>query len=132
MVNERGGQGERKNALWGTGNRGGESRSNALWGKGGRGALLSVVAAFALVVPLGASAGKSTPSDNKPGKNSTWIAPALTDYASKNPNKTVSVIIQSTGGVSGAKKTRGCGSKTMAPARVLRSFARACARPSTA
>jgi serine protease AprX len=103
VTNERGGHGERNSALWGTGNRGGESRSNALWGKGGRGALLSVVAAFALVVPLGASAGKSTPSDNEPGKNSTWIAPALTDYASKNPSKTISVIIQSTGGVSGAK-----------------------------
>jgi serine protease AprX len=103
VVNERGGQGERKNALWGTGNRGGESRSNALWGKGGRGALLSVVAAFALVVPLGASAGKSTPSDNKPGKNSTWIAPALTDYAKTNPDGTISVIIQSTDGLSGAR-----------------------------
>jgi serine protease AprX len=103
VVNERGGQGERSNALWGTGNRGGESRSNALWGKGGRGALLSVVAAFALVVPLGASAGKSTPSDNEPGKNSTWIAPALTDYASKNPSKSISVIIQSSNGLSGAK-----------------------------
>jgi len=102
VVNERGGQ-ERKNALWGTGNRGGESRSNALWGKGGRGALLSVVAAFALMVPLAASAGKSTPSKDKPGKDGTWIAPALTDYASKNPSKTVSVIIQSTGGLSGAK-----------------------------
>jgi serine protease AprX len=103
VINERGGHGERNSALWGTGNRGGESRSNALWGKGGRGALLTVVASLALVVPLAASAGKSTPSKNKPGKDSTWIAPALSDYASKNPNGKVSVIIQSTGGVSGAK-----------------------------
>lgn len=103
MINERGGRGERNSALWGTGNRGGESRSNALWGKHGRGALLTVVAAFALVVPLAASAGKSTPSKNKPGKDSTWVAPALSDYASKNPTGKVSVIIQSANGLSGAK-----------------------------
>jgi serine protease AprX len=101
---ERGGHGERNSALWGTGNRGGESRSNALWGKSGRGALLSVVAVFALAVPLGASAGKSSPSkDNKPGKDSTYVSPSLAEYAKNNPDKTVSVIIQSTGGVSGAK-----------------------------
>jgi serine protease AprX len=103
VINERGGHGERNSALWGTGNRGGESRSNALWGKGGRGALLTVVASLALVVPLAASAGKSTPSKNKPGKDSTYISPGLSAYASKNPNGKVSVIIQSTGGVSGAK-----------------------------
>jgi serine protease AprX len=104
VINKRGGHGERNSALWGTGNRGGESRSNALWGKGGRGALLSVVAAFALVVPLAASAGSSTSSKKNPGTdNITWIAPALTDYASRNPDKTISVIIQSNGGLSGAK-----------------------------
>ena len=37
---ESGTHGERGSALWGTGNRGGESRSNALWGKGGRGAIV--------------------------------------------------------------------------------------------
>jgi serine protease AprX len=104
VTNERGGHGERNSALWGTGNRGGESRSNALWGKGGRGALLSVVAAFALMVPLAASAGSSSSSKKNPGTdNVTWIAPALTDYASRNPDKTVSVIIQSADGLSGAK-----------------------------
>jgi serine protease AprX len=103
VVNERGGHGERNSALWGTGNRGGESRSNALWGKGGRGALLTVVASLALVVPLAASAGKSTYAKNKPGKDSSYISPGLSAYASKHSNETVGVIIQSTGGVSGAK-----------------------------
>jgi serine protease AprX len=102
--NERGGHGERNSALWGTGNRGGESRSNALWGKSGRSALLSVVAALALVVPLAASAGKTDGNPkNKPGTDTTYIAPAVTEYAKKHSDGDVSVIIQSTGGLSGAK-----------------------------
>jgi murein DD-endopeptidase MepM/ murein hydrolase activator NlpD len=53
----RGGE-HRSSALWGTGNRGGEHRSNALWGSGrGRSLVTATVAALALIVPLGATAG---------------------------------------------------------------------------
>ena len=48
--------GSRSSALWGTGNRGGESRSNALWGKGGRGRLLMTIALVALAAPIAAVA----------------------------------------------------------------------------
>jgi serine protease AprX len=98
---ERGRHGDRNSALWGTGNRGGESRSNALWGKGGRGALLTVVASLAMVLPLAASATRD--SVQKSGNGTTYIAPSLTQYATSHPLASVDVIIQSSGGVSGAK-----------------------------
>jgi serine protease AprX len=98
-----GGHGDRNSALWGTGNRGGESRSNALWGKGGRGALLAAVASLAMVLPLAATAGKSTPFKNGDGKGKAYVAPSLLEYGKAHPDNTVSVIIQSTDGVSGAK-----------------------------
>ena len=98
---ERGRHGDRNSALWGTGNRGGESRSNALWGKGGRGALLTVVASFAMVLPLAASATRG--SSQKQGNGTTYIAPSLTQFATTHPLASVDVIIQSSGGVSGAK-----------------------------
>lgn len=98
---ERGRHGDRNSALWGTGNRGGESRSNALWGKGGRGALLTVVASLAMVLPLAASATRD--SIQKQGNGSTYIAPSLQQFATTHPDASVDVIIQSSGGVSGAK-----------------------------
>jgi serine protease AprX len=98
--NERGRRGERNSALWGTGNRGGESRSNALWGKGGRGALLAAVASLAMVLPLAASAGKSTVFT---GNGSTYVSPSLLEHAKKDPGAKVSVIIRSTDGLSAAK-----------------------------
>jgi serine protease AprX len=95
---ERGKHGDRNSALWGTGNRGGESRSNALWGKGGRGALLTVVASLAMILPLAASATRTSTQ----GTGSTYVAPSLLQFAKTHNGDKVSVIIQSSGGISGA------------------------------
>jgi serine protease AprX len=96
----RGGE-HRSSALWGTGNRGGEHRSNALWGSGrGRGLVTTVVAAFALVVPLGATAG---------GGNS-YLAPGLGQKADQNPGAKVRVIVQDVSGADSAEaKVKGFG-----------------------
>jgi serine protease AprX len=92
--------GERTSALWGTGNRGGESRSNVLWGKGGRGLLLTTVASIALLVPFGASAARDAMTKSE---GSTYIAPTLLDFAkTHNGGDKVNVIIQSSGGTSAA------------------------------
>ena len=100
---ERGKHGDRNSALWGTGNRGGESRSNALWGKGGRGALLTVVASLAMILPLAASATRDPNSGRKAG--TTYIAPSLLQFANNHGDRdTVDVIIQSSDGSSGAIK----------------------------
>jgi serine protease AprX len=90
---------ERSSALWGTGNRGGETRSNALWGKGGRGFATALVAALAVSVPLAASS-----NNDKPGVRAhrngvflvkrTYIAPVLEKRAGKAPDSKLSVIIQ--------------------------------------
>ena len=90
---------ERSSALWGTGNRGGETRSNALWGKGGRGFVTALVAALAVCVPLASSS-----NNHKPGVRAhrngvflvkrTYIAPVLEKRAGKAPNSKLSVIIQ--------------------------------------
>jgi serine protease AprX len=101
LNSERGKHGDRNSALWGTGNRGGDSRSNALWGKGGRGASMLVVAALAMVLPIGASAMHR--SLQKQGSGATYIAPSLTQFAATHNGGTkVNVIIQSSGGVAGA------------------------------
>jgi serine protease AprX len=101
VTTERGRQGDRNSALWGTGNRGGDSRSNALWGKSGRGAVLLAVASLALMLPLAASAVRDGIS--KQGNGTTYVAPSLTAFAaSHNGGAKVSVIIQSSGGVAGA------------------------------
>jgi serine protease AprX len=94
-------RGVRSNALWGSGSRG-ESRKNALWGSGGRGGrrfAMAALVALTLVVPLSAGA------DNGGGTgkgNGTYISPGLLQKADKSPNQKLHVIIQSTGGVSGA------------------------------
>ena len=90
--------GSRSSALWGTGNRGGESRSNALWGKGGRGRLLMTIALVALAAPIAAVAdsGKSKSARNQ--LPPTFIAPSLLAKAQSNPNELVQVIIQSVDG----------------------------------
>ncbi|MHB8642600.1 MAG: S8 family serine peptidase [Gaiellaceae bacterium] len=104
MNSERGKHGDRNSALWGTGNRGGDSRSNALWGKGGRGAAMLAVAALAMILPIGASAMHS--SLQKQGNGSTYISPSLTQFAAThNGGAKISVIIQSSGGVAGATNT---------------------------
>jgi serine protease AprX len=101
LNSERGKHGDRNSALWGTGNRGGDSRSNALWGKGGRGASMLVVAALAMVLPIGASAMHR--SLQKQGSGATYIAPSLKQFAAThNGGSKVNVIIQSSGGVAGA------------------------------
>ena len=89
----RGGE-HRSSALWGTGNRGGEHRSNALWGsRRGRGFVTAAVAALALVVPLGATAGSGN----------GYLTPGLAKKADSNPGEKVRVIVQATGGVSVAE-----------------------------
>lgn len=93
----------RQSALWGSGNRGGEFRSNALWGKGGRG-LVTTVVAFALAVPLAATAGGG--SDKRPvvsGGNS-YVSDQLKEKAKQAPDELVSVIIQSDAGAEGAAR----------------------------
>jgi serine protease AprX len=90
----RGGE-HRSSALWGSGNRGGDSRSNALWGKRGKGSVL-VVAALALALPLSAAAGSSA------SKAKSYVAPGVYQAAAKGEK--VRVIIQSSGGLEGAKK----------------------------
>ena len=90
----------RTSALWGTGTRGGESRANALWGRGGRGLVLALAAVFLLAIPLVAAA--SSGDDSKAG-DGTYIDPSLLRLANEGPGASVRVIIQSTGGVSGAQ-----------------------------
>ena len=96
-------RGDRASALWGTGGRGGDGRSNALWGnKKNRLPLLGVLALVALAIPFGALAGGG-------GKGSgsappTYVAPGVYQAAAANPDGTIHVIIQSTGGESEAQK----------------------------
>jgi serine protease AprX len=89
--------GNRSSALWGTGNRGGESRSNALWGKGGRGRLLMTIALVALAAPIAAVADSGDSDYVKPVRtaNRTFIAPSLLEKAQSSPNELVRVIVQS-------------------------------------
>src|SRR3989440_7434959 len=111
MLRNKGGtRGEiRSSALWGTGSRGGESRSNALWGRGGRGLVLTVAAVFLLGIPLVATAGNG--GSAKAG-TATFVAKGLLRMANDHPNAKIPVIIQSTGGVSGAEHAYGGRAKT--------------------
>src|SRR5215210_457242 len=94
--------GTRSSALWGTGNRGGESRSNALWGKGGRGRLLMTITVVALAAPIAAVADSGSSKDAKKASPSTFVAPSLLAKAESSPNELVKVIIQSVDGDSSA------------------------------
>jgi serine protease AprX len=89
----------RSSALWGTGNRGGDSRSNALWGKGGRGfiAILSVL--FVAAIPLAGGAVKAP----KP-KAPTYVDAVLLAKANMYPNSLTRMIIQSTDDANDARK----------------------------
>jgi serine protease AprX len=89
----------RSSALWGTGSRGGESRSNALWGRGGRGLVLAIAAVFLLGIPLIATASNGGSSQS----SATYIDPNLMKLANEHPGSKIPVIIQSSGGVSGAE-----------------------------
>jgi serine protease AprX len=92
----------RSSALWGTGNRGGDSRANALWGKGGRGlgAILTVL--FVTAIPL-AGAGKQAKQAG-PKLQPSYVDEYLLAKAHTKPNSLVKVIIQSPYGVNGAHK----------------------------
>src|SRR5437870_12119100 len=90
----------RSSALWGTGNRGGDSRANALWGKGGRGFVAVLTVLFVAAIPL---AGASSNGSHKSVSAATYIDPVLMAKANTAPNDYVNVIIQSDGGVDGAK-----------------------------
>jgi serine protease AprX len=90
----------RSSALWGTGNRGGDSRANALWGKGGRGFIAFLLVLTASAIPL-ASAGK--PKAGVTIAPGTYVDPVLLAKAELTPNKKVDVIIQSSGAFSTAK-----------------------------
>ena len=89
----------RSSALWGTGNRGGDSRANALWGKGGRGfiAILSVL--FVAAIPLAGGAVKA-PKQKAP----TYVDPVLLAKAHMYPDSLTRMIIQSSDGVTDADK----------------------------
>jgi serine protease AprX len=101
VSNQGGTRGEiRKSALWGTGSRGGESRSSALWGKGGRGFVTTLAAVFLLGVPLIASADNGS---RKGLGHGTYVTPGLLQLADEHPGTKIDVIVQSTGGVDGAK-----------------------------
>jgi serine protease AprX len=94
--------GSRSSALWGTGNRGGESRSNALWGKGGRGRLLMTIALVALAAPIAAVADSGSSKHRRSSLPPTYVAPSLLAKAQSSPNEHVKVIIQSVYGSSKA------------------------------
>jgi hypothetical protein len=87
--------GTRSSALWGTGNRGGDSRANALWGKGGRGLLAVLTVLFVTTIPLAQASRNPDPS--------TYLDPLLEAKAHETPNALVKVIIQSNDGTSGAE-----------------------------
>src|SRR5262245_33261453 len=87
--------GTRSSALWGTGNRGGDSRANALWGKGGRGLLAVLIVRILTTIPLAQASRNPEPS--------TYLDPLLEAKAHETPNALVKVIIQSSDGASGAE-----------------------------
>ena len=86
--------GTRSSALWGSGNRGGESRSNALWGNGGRVLLAVLTVLFVTTIPLAQASRSPDPS--------TYLDPLLEAKAHETPNALVNVIIQSNDGTSDA------------------------------
>ena len=89
----------RSSALWGTGNRGGDSRANALWGKGGRGfiAILSVL--FVAAIPLAGGAVKASTQDAP-----TYVDPVLLAKAQMYPDSLTRMIIQSSDDADDASK----------------------------
>jgi serine protease AprX len=89
----------RSSALWGTGNRGGDSRANALWGKGGRGFIACLLVLFATAIPL-AAAGKK----HRPAPVPSYVDEYLLAKAHTQPNSLVKVIIQSSNGVGAAQR----------------------------
>ena len=83
----------RANALWGRSGK----RANALWGRSGRGAVLMLVAALTVAVPLGATAGND--KGTAPG---TYISPGLLSKSDQNPGQKLHLIVQSNAGADDA------------------------------
>ena len=90
--------GSRSSALWGTGNRGGESRSNALWGKGGRGRLLMTIALVALAAPIAAVADSGSSKHGSAACAARSSLRACSRRPSRARTQLVQVIIQSVDG----------------------------------
>src|SRR2546423_2094549 len=110
MDQDKYGHGVRASTLGGKGP-GGGSGGGRVWGRGGGSSVVSgIVVALALLVPVAATAG-SGGSSGKEDPNATTVAPGLLAKADKSPDKKLHVIVQSTGGVSGAQKAvKGLGS----------------------
>jgi serine protease AprX len=83
----------RSSALWGTGNRGGDSRANALWGKGGRGLAAILTVLFVTAIPVAGASERAT--HQPPGQAASYLDPLLEAKAHTTPNAYVKVIIQS-------------------------------------
>ena len=81
----------RSSALWGTGNRGGDSRANALWGKGGRGFIAILTVLFVTAIPL--AGGRQGPQAE--ASATTYVDPALLAKARDDAEALVRMIIQS-------------------------------------
>lgn len=86
-------QGTRSSALWGTGNRGGDSRANALWGKGGR--FLGAILMMLLLTAVPLAAADDGRRHRAPGQAASYLDPLLEAKAHTTPNAYVKVIIQS-------------------------------------
>ncbi|HSC91669.1 MAG TPA: S8 family serine peptidase [Gaiellaceae bacterium] len=91
--------GTRASALWGTGNRGGDSRSSALWGKRGDerrsarvGAVVAAIAALVLALPAAAVAGDKEPR--------AYVPAGLLEAAEASPQATFDVIVEGRPGAS--------------------------------
>jgi serine protease AprX len=96
--------GERWNALWGTGSKGGESRSSALWGKSGRGLATALLAVLVVGAPPAAGARNDSKQAEPRIASPTYIDPYLLAKAQTTPNALVKVIIQANRGIGDAKK----------------------------
>ena len=85
--------GTRSSALWGTGNRGGDSRANALWGKGRRSLCAILTVLFVTAIPVAGASDSAR--QQPPGQAASYLDPLLEAKANTTPNAYVNVIIQS-------------------------------------
>jgi serine protease AprX len=87
-----GGSGERSNALWGTGNRGGGQRS-------GRALLTLALSCLALAVPLGAGADNLLTAPTVSVSSTAFVSEGLRTAALLHPSATLHVIVVGQPGV---------------------------------
>ena len=92
----------RSSALWGTGNRGGDSRTNAVRGRGGRGLIAILGILFVTAIPLAGAARQQQPG--RAALPATYIDPYLLAKADQTPNALVPIIIQSAESTSDASE----------------------------